>query len=792
MAELLHHLPLIAALLGLEALLGLLFLRLARRFRARLRGRDLVLAAAVTLAVLAPFLVSSALLVPTATLAEQVPGAPVEGPVDPYDRGLNDAVLQFFPWEAEVRRAFAAGRLPLWSDALDGGSGLWGNPQAQVLSPLALLARLAPLHHFLLVGLALKQLTALAGALALLARLGVRRGPAWLGALAFALGGGFAPWAVFPHSAALPWVPWVVLGALHLARRRDRRALLPVTLLTAALLLGGHPEIAAAGCGLAGLVALSLRSRRIAWHLSLAAWGTTLALGFALAAPQWLPLFHLAAGSERGAEQVRAAGLAGRDGTGPLGFEGRGEVLLLGLLHPSPAPDGSPEGAPPPGSRPLWSHQMSAYVGLVGFAGLALLLVAPPPRRSWPFLAVGLYTLLALADFAPVARATRALPVLRLVEDSRFMPVGTLALAVAAALGLATLRRRAGRLRRAAGLGGAAAASLLAGPPGAVLAGWTGIALGAGLARRRAAALLLAGVALLDLVAWDWRLLPRGERAHFYPRTAFVERLAAERDEARGTRITGHDLLVYPSLLAAYGLDEARPYNPLAPQRQVETLAAAFDYRRQVDHYFSPLGGIEHPFLDFLAVSAVVSNAYLPRPEGFVRIDAGEALPQPFELLRNPGALPRWFLASGADAVPPGGLAAWIAGMTDPRRVALGPEAAGALPPALAGGEVRRTGGRPGRIELEVATGGPALLATSIPGPAGWRVRADGARLAPLAVNGAYLGALLPAGARRVELRYVPRGLATGSALALAAILLLLLDWRRLRRRARDGQRDGR
>lgn len=790
MAELFHHLPLIAALLGLEALLGLLLLRLARRFRARLRGRDLALAAAVTLAVLAPFLFSSKLLVPTATLAEQIPGAPVEGPVDPYDRGLNDAVLQFFPWEAEVRRAFAAGRLPLWSDALDGGSELWGNPQAQILSPLALLARLAPIHHFLLVGLALAQLTALAGALALLARLGVRRGPAWLGALAFALGGGIAPWAVFPHSSALPWVPWVVLGALHLARRRDPRALLPVTLLTAALLLGGHPEIAAAGCGLAGLVALSLRSRKIAWHLSLAAWGTTLALGFALAAPQWLPLFHLAAGSERGAEQVRAAGLAGRDGTGPLGFEGRGEVLLLGLLHPSPVPDGSPEGAPPPGSRPLWSHQMSAYVGLVGLAGLALLFAAPPPRRSWPFLAVGLYTLLALADFAPVARATRALPVLRLVEDSRFMPVGTLALAAAAALGLATLRRRAGGRRRAAALAGAAAASLLAGPPGAVLAGWTGIALAAGLAQRRgrAAWMLLAGVALLDLVAWDWRLLPRGERAHFYPRTAFMERLAAERDEERGTRVTGHELLVYPSILAFYGLDEARPYNPLAPQRQVEALAAAFDYRRQVDHYFSPLRNLEHPFLDFLAVSAVVSNAYLPRPAGFARIDGGEALPQPFELLGNPGALPRWFLASGAEAVAPAELAAWIEGMTDPRRVALSPAEATTIPAPLAGGEVRRTGGRPGRVELEVAAEGPALLATSIPGPAGWRVTADGARLRPFAVHGAYLGALLPAGTRRVELRFLPPGLVPGSALALAAALILVLDRRRLRRREDDGR----
>ncbi len=783
MVELLRHLPLIGFLLAIETLLALFAWRLARRFGVRLRGRDLAFGITVTLAVLAPFLLSPVLLVPTATLAEQIPGAAQTGPPDPYDRGLNDAVLQFFPWEAEVRRAFAARRLPFWSDALDGGSNLWGNPQAQILSPLALLARLAPLHHFLLAGLAFAQLVAFAGTLALLARLGVRRWAARLGALAFALGGGFAPWAVFPHRNALPWVPWVVLGALHLARRRDRRAVPTVTLLTTALLLGGHPEIAAAGCGLAGLVALTLWSLRIGWRRAGAAWGATLLLGFALAAPQWLPLFHLVAGSERSAEQREAAATAGRS-AGALGFEGNGEILLLGLLHPSPVPDGSPEGHPPPGSRPLWSHQMSAYVGLAGLAGLALLLAAPPPRRSWPFLAVGLYTLLALADFAPLARTTRALPLLRLVEDSRFMPVGTLALAVAAALGLGTLRRRRGQGRRAVALGGAAAASLLAGAPGGALALWTGIALAAGLARRRvrAAALLLVAITLADLVGWEWRLLPRGERAHFYPETAFMARVAAEREPARGARVTGHDLLVYPSTLTLYGLDEARPYNPLAPARQLATLRAAFDYRRQVDHYFSPLRRLEHPFLDFLAVSTVVSNSYLPQPEGFERIDSGEALPQPFVLLHNPGALPRWFLATGADGVPEEELAAWIERMTEPRRVAVAPALAATLEAPLAAGEVRRTGGRPGRIELALAAPapGPALLATSIPGPDGWRVRADGVRLEPLAINGAYLGAHLPAGTRRVELRFRPPGLLAGCGLALGALLLLAAGrWRR-------------
>jgi uncharacterized membrane protein YfhO len=76
---------------------------------------------------------------------------------------------------------------------------------------------------------------------------------------------------------------------------------------------------------------------------------------------------------------------------------------------------------------------------------------------------------------------------------------------------------------------------------------------------------------------------------------------------------------------------------------------------------------------------------------------------------------------------------------------------------------------------LEVPGAGVRLLATSIPGPAGWRARAAGGpRLAELTVNGAFLGVVLPAGVSRIELAYRPSGLVAGTVLGVLALLAVL------------------
>jgi len=278
-----------------------------------------------------------------------------------------------------------------------------------------------------------------------------------------------------------------------------------------------------------------------------------------------------------------------------------------------------------------------------------------------------------------------------------------------------------------------------------------------------------------DLVAWDWRILPRGSREHFYPETRFMERVRAEESAEPGAyRAVGQDLLVYPSLLTVYGAADPRPYNPLAPKAQLAALEAAFDYRRQVAHYFSPLRHLEHPLLDFLAVRTVVSNAYLPPVARLERIDHGEALPQPFVLLRNPHALARWFLATRVDRVPRAALRAFLAELDEGAHVAVFADEAPSLAPALSAGRVTTIAQRPGALRLAVTARGAALLATSLPGPAGWRATVDGRAVTPLTLNGAFLGVPLPDGVREVRLDFTPPGLLAGGLCALVALAILV------------------
>jgi hypothetical protein len=62
----------------------------------------------------------------------------------------------------------------------------------------------------------------------------------------------------------------------------------------------------------------------------------------------------------------------------------------------------------------------------------------------------------------------------------------------------------------------------------------------------------------------------------------------------------------------------------------------------------------------------------------------------------------------------------------------------------------------PNRIQLSVATSGPAYLATSEPMYAGWEARVNGKRQPLLMTNGAFRGLALPAGASEIAMEYHP------------------------------------
>ena len=202
---------------------------------SRLRWAERLAACAVVLLLCSPWIVRREPFLPLdETIARDVPGAGLPAAHDRHG-AITTPVLQLYPWEAEVRAALRAGRLPFWSDLLDGGSSPWSNPQAAVLAPTALLARLGPLDQFFLLHFALKALTAILGALVLGPP--PRPGPpiAWLAALAFGLGGGVIAWGLYPLGTLVAWMPWLTAAAVVVSRsaRHKRRAFLTAALMAA-------------------------------------------------------------------------------------------------------------------------------------------------------------------------------------------------------------------------------------------------------------------------------------------------------------------------------------------------------------------------------------------------------------------------------------------------------------------------------------------------------------------------------------------------------------------------------
>ncbi len=808
---------------------GCLFL--ARGLGVRLEWRAAALGLALPLLFLSPFLLDDTLLAPTGVIAGMLPlhGLP---PVRFSHLIQSDTIYQFLPWELEVRHALRAHRLPLWSDLLDGGSSPWINPQAGVLSPLAMLARAVPIPWLLLAMLALKMLVACEGTWLLARQAGVSRASALLAAAGFTLGGGVMSWALFPHTAALAWVPWLTLGSIRLFRRPRPRTIAATAAIAAALLLSGHPETAAAGGLLAAVCGCALRRRRLPAIRALAAAGAAALLGFALAAPQLLPFLHALPAAQRTRDMLALA---------PPPHDARLLAPSSWFLSPvrgfvlaplNPRVYGIPYQEPFHGPDD-WVDALSGYTGLVAFAGAAVVLLggAGGWRRSGrgrPWLAFAIGSLLLAAGFVPVAMVLERVPALRLPAYSRLLPVACLALAVAGGLGTDLLLRRrrpaaigarplaaiggrlaaamaGGRGRILAALGVAAAASLAADHSPYVLLLWALLVSAALLApwsRRLALAALVLGLGL-DLVPWAQRLLPRGQPALFYPDNDLTRVLARETGAAPAAgpskgavrvasattvagRAVGIDRLVYPALLPVYGIAEVRPNNVMAPAPYLRALRSAFAFDPNLVNYYSTFSFPDHPLLSFLGVRAVVGNIWLPRPRTLVPLVDPRLLP--FVVFRNPRALPRWFLPAGVEVVERGAIDRWIAGLGDAGRVAVFRDElgnagadAGWLQAAAQGGEVAAAtalAAAPGHVLLAVpagSRGGARLLATSLPGPAGWRARGGGRRLAELTIDGAFLGVLVPAGVETVELVFRPPGLIAGTALSALALPLVLL-----------------
>ena len=272
------------------------------------------------------------------------------GLANPSNELNFDSAHVFHPDLMAARRAVRNFELPAWTNQIGAGRPLLAAQQSAPLFPTNLPAYVLPFWDSLEVTALLKVLLAALGMLLFCRSLGLRRGPALLGAVTFAFSTYFVVWLAHPHTNVYLLLPWLLLAIRTTVWSATPPAAAGLGLVLGLALLGGHPP----SLVLVGLLAVpyailevvGCRSRLRA--VGLLAGGV--ALGFAIGAVMLLPLLeglaHTIDPSVRGGEALpRSAANAfafpelwGRPdkfetGTGPSNFQERtGYFGVLPLL----------------------------------------------------------------------------------------------------------------------------------------------------------------------------------------------------------------------------------------------------------------------------------------------------------------------------------------------------------------------------------------------------------------------------------------------------------------------------
>lgn len=703
-----------------------------------------------------PFLFGGKLLLPLDSLRGEVPFALLE-PAEPHANPIEGDLLQLVaPAIAETRRALFALELPLWNRQAGTGLPLLADPQAQVLQPLVLAALPFGVATGAAVTAALRVWMALVFMLLFLRRQGLAEGASLFGALAWGFGSFLMLWLGWPMANSAAWLPSVLYGlarVIDLGGRRDE-ALAALALF--GLLLGGHPETLLYCLGLAGVFVCSRLwpLGREGFCARLPRLLATAAVAAALAAPAVIPAIdHLPT-------TLRASRLG--EPVAPVAETAlrRAELRLLPVVAPNVFGNNRYNAYWGPANI---NEDSTGFVGTVTLL-LALLALLPGARRRPQEVAWGLCGAVALGVVAQAPGIVDLLRVLPGGSVSGFhhrllLPLGFALVMVASA----ELDRRLGGERPR--LPVAFTALFLAG-----LLAWAYLAHSnpadpASLAPLRLGWLtwqlrLLALAAVLLLVGRPRRLLPwvlsallvfellllarpahpPAPRRLDFPTTPSLDFL---RQHAGDLRVAAVGLGLSPNLAGIYGLTDLRVYNPAAPAAALEAMAPLItDWSGEVPL----LCAFDHPLYARLGVRLLLTPTATELPEPWRRV------------FSDP---------SGAVWEQP--LARPLVELVDEH---------GASTPEL---KIETAGN--GRWRGTYSAPLPRRLSTSLFQDGGWRVKVDGRTLLPMAADGPWIAAELPAGQHRLELIYRPWSFTIGCVVEMIGLGFAAWRWRRYRPR---------
>jgi hypothetical protein len=730
---------------------------------------------------------------PLDTNVPHLPWAAADEDYAPKVGTLNDVTLQLVPWQTEARRQMLAGHLPLLNPYSGAGEALLGNGQAAPFSLVSLLS--LPIQAARAQGLRafLKILLALLGTFLAARELGCRPVFSLVAALAYAFGGSIAVWQLFPHAEVMAIFPFAWLGLERaLKEPEDFRARLLLFLAVAGLLLAGHPETALmAGLALFVRTILALRSSRRAALAALVVMG----LGAGLASFFLFPVVDTVLSSEKLGQQG-----GGRDPE--LGNGGPWWASLVDTA--APGIFGTPQRSEEHGPAPLhWLAEGCGGLLCLVFAlgGIVAFGARGPTERFLTGLTIASFAL----NFDAFSLPSRlfALPGLSAISLRYTAYVGGFAVALLASRALTLwcaseppgLRAKVGVLGAAlAGVALAVASraivvhfwkgngrkgtgSLDALDPGVLgeanfhwhiaLLVAAGLVLCLGLRRwPLAAGSLAAGLTLLPLLTGFGGYVPTVSAATVYPAIPLLDLL---RQDHGLYRVTGTRGVFFANSSTPYQIADLRTHDPTEPARYVDWLVdlLSLDRRTYKKQYRRPTPAHE-PFLRLLGMRYLLSGPDLALKAPW--IDRG--------LFRQTrlwelGGDTRWAFFPAAVVPADSAVAARdaIRQQKDPYALASLEIPGPGTPVPNGQGAVRSVKASPSRIEIGVDVRQDSWLVVSQSALRGWRASGDHGALDTAIADGTLLAVRVPAGSRKIVLRYLPGSFLVGAGCSLVCLL---------------------
>jgi hypothetical protein len=731
-----------------------------------------------------------------------------------------DTLLAYYPQILVAKQTIEGGQLPLWNPYY-----LSGMPVVAAAPWLGLFYAPYVLFYIADILKALGYVTflqlGLAGAFTYLylRSIAVRRFAALIGAASFGLGGFLLSNLTWlPRVSTVIWAPLILLSVENCLVRGKRLYAVLGAVAVGMCILAGNMAAMVYVLLLSGLYA----AFRLVWawrHRGgrFAAEGAGLmcglvGVGFLLSAVQLAPTLEAAQYASRVQVPYEERVEGGRS---PLALA---TVLVPDVFgNPVDRPWGRNEFAT---NIPGTYGETSLYVGILPLFLAVWALVRRRDALTAFFGGVALLSLLIFVD-TPLFRVLYQLPLFRIGRQLEAKAVWAFAMAALAALGLEALLSRPPHLERralrqaAAGLlvatlvvllGFAAAGFLFAGHEAGVgsslASDWyqynttNFVRLGllvmacAGVVLLRAQgwlkawvlALLVLGIAMVDLLGFGWKLNPVRSSDDLYPVMDSVRFLQSDGSLYRTIRGPLSRKVFPPNSLAVYGVSDVQGYSPVLIDYYVEFLQRLEKDMTSARRIYSLryAASTTSPLLDLLNAKYIITIA--DPGEEMVSLERSEptlklAYDGEVKIYENMDALPRAFFVSDFRVVEDRAAALDLLSSDDfdpsayvileKEPAFLAPMAAGSSPQS----QVKVVEYTPNKVivEADCATSGFVVLSDLYYD--GWRAFADGSEQEVYRADSAFRAVQLAAGQHRLEFVFDPLSFRLGASVSLVALL---------------------